>query len=64
MDIKIPDDWTPEQATAVFKFIEEIEDTIWIQYQLQIMAQLHPEYHSKTEPDRWNENLEKEESNS
>jgi len=60
MDIKIPEYWTPEQATVVFKFIEEIEDAIWTQYQLQIMEQLHSKHCSRTESDDWDENLEQE----
>lgn len=42
-DIKIPDDWTPEQATAVFEFIDDLRESIVIQYQLQIMEQLRSE---------------------
>ena len=38
--IKLPDYWTPEQATAVFELVEEVRDTLLMQYQLQIMQQL------------------------
>ena len=39
-NVNIPDYWTPEQATVVFEFIEEIREAILIQYQVQIMAQM------------------------
>jgi hypothetical protein len=41
--IKIPDYWTPEQATAVFELVEEVRDALLRQYQLQIMQQLKSE---------------------
>lgn len=41
--INIPDYWTPEQATAVFEFIDEIREEILIHYQLQIMEYLRDE---------------------
>jgi len=39
-NIKLPDYWTPEQATAVFEFIDEIREAILIQYRLQLMEQM------------------------
>jgi len=42
-EMKIPEYWTPEQATAVFEFVEELREAILIRYQLQIMEQLHSE---------------------
>ena len=38
--IKLPDYWSPEQATAVFELVEEVRDALLVQYQLQIMQQL------------------------
>ena len=38
--LKLPDYWTPEQATAVFELVEEVRDALLRQYQLQIMQQL------------------------
>jgi len=35
-DSKIPAYWTPEQATAVFEFVDEIRDEILALYQIQI----------------------------
>ncbi len=48
-EIKIPDYWTPEQATAVFEFIDEVREAIIIQYRLQIMEQLRSEQCTETE---------------
>ena len=42
-ETKIPDYWTPEQATAVFEFIDEIREEILIHYRLQIMGYLREE---------------------
>ena len=33
----IPMHWTPEQATAVFEFVEDIREEILAHYQVQIM---------------------------
>ena len=38
MKLKIPDYWTPEQATAVIEFIEDVEAAIREKYQSQIIA--------------------------
>ena len=48
-DIKIPDYWTSEQATAVFEFIDDVREAVIIQYRLQIMEQLHCERYVETE---------------
>lgn len=39
-NIKLPDYWTPEQATEIFEFIDEIREAIWRQYRLQIMEHM------------------------
>jgi hypothetical protein len=39
-EIKLPDYWTPEQATEIFEFIDEIREAILSRYQLQIMEQI------------------------
>jgi len=49
-NIKLPDYWTPKQATEVFEFIDEIREAIWIQYQLEIMEQMRSERCSEFEP--------------
>lgn len=42
-NIKLSDYWTPEQATAVFEFIDDIREAILIQYRLQLMEQMQLE---------------------
>ena len=42
-EMKIPDYWTAEQATAVFEFVDDIREEILIQYRLQIMEYLREE---------------------
>ena len=42
-NIKLPDYWTPEQATEIFEFIDDIREAIWVKYQLQIMEQMRLE---------------------
>ena len=34
---KIPDYWTPEQALAVYDFIDELREAIWTRYELQLI---------------------------
>ena len=43
INFTIPDDWTPEQAIAVFELIDELRDAIATKYQLQLMEQLRAE---------------------
>jgi len=33
----IPDDWTPEQALAVYEFIDALRDAIWSRYDRQLV---------------------------
>ena len=42
-DIKVPDYWTAEQASAVFEFVDDVREEILIQYRLQIMEYLREE---------------------
>jgi len=42
-EIKLPDYWSPEQATEVFEFIDEIRDAILTKYQVQIMEHIRYE---------------------
>ena len=36
----IPDDWSPEQALAVFELLDDLRHIIWERYQLQIQELL------------------------
>jgi hypothetical protein len=57
-NIKLPDYWTPEQATAVFEFIDDIREAIWIKYQLEIMEQMRSERCTEVESTEGIENRE------
>ena len=35
--LPIPDDWTPEQALAVYDFIDALREAIWARYGLQLV---------------------------
>ena len=45
--------WTPEQALAVYEFIDTLRDEIWNRYDRQIIEQLQREH--CTDPDQWGE---------
>ncbi len=35
--LPIPDDWTPEQALAVYDFVDALREAIWTRYQIQLI---------------------------
>jgi hypothetical protein len=35
----IPDYWSPEQALAVYEFLDELRDRVWDRYREQIQEQ-------------------------
>ena len=39
----IPDGWSPEQALAVYQFLDELRDRLWEHYQESIIEQLKAE---------------------
>ena len=40
----IPDDWTPEQALAVYEFLDQLQDRVWHHYRQHIQEQCHADY--------------------
>jgi len=40
---KAPDHWTPDQALAVYEFIDEMRDAIWERYTVQLIELMHEE---------------------
>ena len=52
--VKIPDDWTPAQAAAVFEFIDDIKEAIMLRYQIEIAeyirSQRREEHYKPSEP--------------
>lgn len=41
--LHIPQHWSPEQALAVFEFLEELSSLLWDQYDQQLIKLLQPE---------------------
>ncbi len=39
----IPDDWSPEQALAVYELLDVLRDCVWDRYQLQLVELLAPD---------------------
>jgi hypothetical protein len=44
---KVPDDWTPAQALAVYELISALRESIWEHHGLKIQEQLQTERRSK-----------------
>lgn len=38
--VEIPMTWTPDQALAVFEFLDELKEKIWMRYGYQIQSLL------------------------
>ena len=41
--LRLPDDWTPEQALAVYELLSELAETIWNHYEIPLLELLAPE---------------------
>jgi hypothetical protein len=39
----IPDDWSAEQALAIYEFLSDLEQRIWDRYELQLYELLRPD---------------------
>lgn len=37
LTVEIPDDWTPEQALAVWELLNDLADRIWRRYEIQLV---------------------------
>ena len=48
--IKVPADWTPHQAVAVFGILDDLLEIIWQQYNEQIQPILWEQMHPVDEP--------------
>jgi len=40
--VKVPNDWTPEQALAVYDLLHELAETIWDRYEIRLIELLAP----------------------
>jgi hypothetical protein len=45
----LPDDWTPEQALAVYALLNELTDAIWRRYDLALLPLIDPEFNADTD---------------
>jgi hypothetical protein len=50
-EFKMPDYWTPDQATEIYELLQTMQEAIWEQYQLQIMQQIKSERTYETDID-------------
>ena len=41
--LRLPDDWTPAQALAVYEFLTDLADAIWNRYEVALIEQLRSE---------------------
>jgi hypothetical protein len=41
--LPLPDDWTPEQALAVYDLLNDLAESIWNRYELQLLELVAPE---------------------
>jgi hypothetical protein len=41
--LRLPDDWTPAQALAVYEFLTDLADAIWNRYDVALIEQLRSE---------------------
>jgi len=48
-DPKIPDYWSPEQALAVYEFLDDLRERVWDRYGEQITERLRLEYAQQQE---------------
>ncbi len=51
--VQIPDDWSAEQALAVYEFINEIAQLVWDRYEVQLLELIRPELYGEdsSQPD-------------
>jgi len=47
----LPDDWTPEQALAVFELLDDLREQIWAHYQIPIQDLLREQYQHRPPAD-------------
>jgi len=51
--LRLPDDWTPAQALAVYELLTDLADAIWNRYELALIEQLRSDrdYRDSSQPD-------------
>jgi hypothetical protein len=48
----IPDDWSAEQAFAVYELLAELQQLIWDRYELQLYALLRPDVEEEVDDEQ------------
>ena len=48
----IPDDWSAEQALAVYEILAELQQLIWDRYELQLYELLRPDVEQERDTDQ------------
>lgn len=43
LTLNLPDDWTPEQALAVYELLTELAEIVWNHYEVPLIELLSPE---------------------
>jgi hypothetical protein len=43
LTLNLPDDWTPEQALAVYELLTELAEIVWNHYEIPLIELLSPE---------------------
>lgn len=41
--LQLPDHWTPEQALAVYELLNDLAESIWNHYEIDLLALIVPE---------------------
>ena len=51
--LRLPDYWTPAEALAVYELLNDLADTIWNRYEVDLIEQLRSErdYGDTSQPD-------------
>jgi hypothetical protein len=50
-DPRIPDYWSPEQALAIYEFLDDLRERVWDQYRAQIQEQYRIDRQDDAQPD-------------
>jgi hypothetical protein len=49
--LRLPDDWTPEQALAVYELLTDLAEAVWNRYELVLIAQWRGDQGDDSPPD-------------
>jgi hypothetical protein len=49
--LRLPDDWTPEQALAVYELLTDLAEAVWNRYELVLIEQWRGDPGDDSPPD-------------